>query len=87
MAAEEPTSAEQPAPAEAEATSTTEAPALPGFYTDPNFVLGDSSATWRFGKPPDYSKTRRLFAESKYFMIICCPWSRICSTFLSPRGG
>jgi hypothetical protein len=48
-----------------ETAPATEAPALPDFYTDPNSVLGDSSASWRYGKPPDYSNTRKVYAESK----------------------
>jgi hypothetical protein len=39
--------------------------ALPSYMTDPNAVLNDSTATWRFGKTPDYSKTRKVFAETK----------------------
>ncbi|KAE9992795.1 hypothetical protein EG327_007719 [Venturia inaequalis] len=65
MATEDSLPIDPPAPTEKETASTAEAPALPGFYTDPNFVLGNSSAAWRYGKPPDYSKTRRLFAETK----------------------
>lgn len=72
---------------ETEIASTAEAPVLPGIYTDPNFVLGDTSATWRYGRPPDYSKTRRLFAESKSFMILCRPRCKIRSTSLCPRRG
>lgn len=41
------------------------APALPDFYTDPNAVLKDDDAVWRYGKKPDYSKTRAFYAESK----------------------
>lgn len=51
---------------QAESTTSTEAPALPDFYTDANAVLGDSSASWRYGRPPDYSKTRKFFAESEF---------------------
>jgi hypothetical protein len=43
------------------------APALPDFYTDPNAVLADTKATWRHGKPPDYSATRKYFEESEYW--------------------
>lgn len=41
------------------------APALPDFYTDPNAVIKDTSSLWRFGKPPDYSRTRKVYAECK----------------------
>lgn len=42
------------------------APTLPDYVTDPNAVLKDVDAKWRFGRAPDYSKTRRVFAESEY---------------------
>jgi hypothetical protein len=41
------------------------APTLPDFYTDPNAVLKDEKAMWRFGKRPDYAKTRKVYAESE----------------------
>lgn len=75
MATEQPTSAEEIPSAEsipsAEEISPTAAPALPNFYTDPDSVLKDLSVSWRYGKPPDYSKTRRLFAESKSPLCFC----------------
>ncbi|KIW09321.1 hypothetical protein, variant 1 [Verruconis gallopava] len=40
-------------------------PALPDFYTDPNAVLNDDSSIWRFGKKPDYTKTRKVYEETK----------------------
>jgi hypothetical protein len=40
-------------------------PSLPDYMTNPNAVLKDSTATWRYGTPPDYSNTRRVFAETK----------------------
>lgn len=45
---------------EAQATS-----GLPDWVTDPNAVLGDN-ATWRYGRAPDYSQTRKMFEESEY---------------------
>ncbi|ETS83304.1 hypothetical protein PFICI_05180 [Pestalotiopsis fici W106-1] len=42
-----------------------EAPVLPDYMTDQNAVLGDSQAAWRFGKPPDYTNTRKVFTETK----------------------
>jgi hypothetical protein len=44
------------------------APALPDYVTDPDAVLKDQ-ANWRYGRAPDYSKTRKVFAESKYIDI------------------
>jgi hypothetical protein len=40
------------------------APALPDYLTDPDSVLKDTDVTWRYGRAPDYSKTRKVFAES-----------------------
>ncbi|KAL8720706.1 MAG: hypothetical protein Q9225_002472 [Loekoesia sp. 1 TL-2023] len=40
------------------------APSLPDFLTDPNAVLKDS-AEWRYGKAPDYSNTRAVWAQTK----------------------
>lgn len=42
------------------------AAALPDYLTNPDAVLGDSEAKWRYGRAPDYSKTRKMFAESEY---------------------
>ncbi|KAI0410825.1 hypothetical protein F5X98DRAFT_79512 [Xylaria grammica] len=39
--------------------------AIPDYMTDPNAVLKDVDAEWRYGRPPDYSKTRKYFAETK----------------------
>jgi hypothetical protein len=41
------------------------APALPDYLTNPDAVLGDNDAKWRYGRAPDYSKTRKVFSESK----------------------
>ncbi|KAK6085798.1 Pathogen-related protein [Seiridium cupressi] len=49
----------------AKAPSAAAASALPDYMTDPNAVLRDVDATWRYGKPPDYSNTRRVFSETK----------------------
>lgn len=40
-------------------------PGLPDYLASPNAVLGDTEAQWRYGKPPDYSKTRAVWAQSK----------------------
>lgn len=39
---------------------------LPDYMTDPNAVLRDVDAQWRYGQPPDYSKTRKVFEQSKW---------------------
>jgi len=41
------------------------AAALPDYLTNPNAVLGDKDAKWRYGRAPDYSKTRKMFVESE----------------------
>lgn len=38
---------------------------IPDYMTDPNAVLKDVNARWRYGRAPDYSKTRAVFAQSK----------------------
>jgi hypothetical protein len=43
------------------------APALPDYLTDPDATLKDADAKWRYGRAPDYSKTRKVFEESKHF--------------------
>jgi hypothetical protein len=41
------------------------APALPDYVLDEDAVLKDTDVKWRHGRAPDYSKTRKVFAESK----------------------
>lgn len=43
----------------------TDASALPDYLLDPNAVLKDGSANWRYGQAPDYSKTRKVYDETK----------------------
>jgi len=38
---------------------------LPDYLLDSNAVLKDTSAKWRYGRAPDYSKTREVFNETK----------------------
>ena len=40
-------------------------PALPDYVTNPDAVLNDTNVNWRYGRAPDYSKTRQVFAESR----------------------
>ncbi|KAH2019194.1 hypothetical protein KXV43_003905 [Aspergillus fumigatus] len=42
-----------------------DADALPDYVLDPNAVLNDKAAAWRHGAPPDYSKTRAFYEETK----------------------
>lgn len=51
------------------------APGLPDYLTDPDAVLKDHDANWRYGRAPDYSKTRKVFAESeKIYSGPCSPY-------------
>ena len=46
--------------------SATPASALPDYVLDPNAVMKDSEATWRYKKAPNYTKTRAFYGESEY---------------------
>lgn len=37
------------------------AAALPDYLTSPNSVFADDGVQWRYGKAPDYSKTRAVW--------------------------
>lgn len=37
----------------------------PDYLLSPNAVLGDKIESWRYGKAPDYTKTRKVFEEGK----------------------
>lgn len=43
--------------------------ALPDYLTDPDAVLKDKEVKWRYGRAPDYSKTRKVFSESECHRI------------------
>ena len=61
-----------------------EAPGLPDYLLDPNAVLQDSSANWRYGRAPDYSNTRKVYNESTFFNA---PWKvAVVRVFCSPRS-
>ncbi|KAH8674519.1 hypothetical protein BGZ60DRAFT_404175 [Tricladium varicosporioides] len=51
------------------ATADTQPPAepvgLPDYLLDPDATLKDASANWRYGRAPDYTKTRKVFNETK----------------------
>ena len=54
---------ESPAPA------TEPAATLPDYVTNPNAVLNDVKSNWRYGRPPDYSKTRAVYEQSKWIRL------------------
>lgn len=39
---------------------------LPDYVLDPNAVLGDTDAAWRYGRPPSYKKTREYYEQSTF---------------------
>lgn len=41
------------------------APAVPDYLASPNAVFDDKDAQWRYGHPPDYSKTRAVWEQSE----------------------
>lgn len=38
---------------------------LPDYVLDPNAVLGDTNAAWRYGRPPSYKKTREYYEQTR----------------------
>jgi len=51
------------------------APAVPDYLASPNAVFGDEGVQWRYGKAPDYSKTRKVWEEGKPFPPTSRAWS------------
>lgn len=49
-----------------EQTSEPAAPALPDFLLSPNAVFNDQGVKWRYGRAPDYSKTRKVWEEGEH---------------------
>lgn len=47
-------------------TEPAPAPAVPDYLASPNAVFGDEGVKWRYGRAPDYSKTRKVWEESKH---------------------
>lgn len=56
------------------------AAAIPDYLADPDAVLKDTNSKWRYGRAPDYSKTRKVYAECE-----CSPISLFFIHALSPR--
>jgi hypothetical protein len=52
--------------APAESTVAEPSPAVPDYLASPNAVFADKDVVWRYGKPPDYSKTRKVWEEGMY---------------------
>jgi len=53
---------------------------MPDYALDPNAVLKDVDAAWRYGNAPDYSKTRKYFDDSKCASALTSPGFRICNS-------
>ena len=49
---------------------------LPDYVLDPNAVMKDDSAKWRYGRAPDYTKTRKMWSESEYSGIPALQFGR-----------
>lgn len=47
----------------------TEVLGLPDYVLDPNACLKDKVGSWRYGRAPDYTKTRQVWAQSTFFPI------------------
>lgn len=40
-----------------------ETPKIPDYLASPNAVFSDKDVQWRYGRAPDYTKTRKVWAE------------------------
>jgi hypothetical protein len=60
-----------------------EAPVLPDYMLDPNAVLGDNSAEWRYGRAPDYSNTRKVYEQSMYIYFQLVLLETFCFSVMS----
>lgn len=45
-------------------TPPADATGLPDYLLDPSAVMKDVDAKWRYNQPPDYTNTRRFWAQS-----------------------
>lgn len=41
---------------------------MPDYLASPNAVFGDEGVQWRYGRAPDYSKTRKVWEEGEQFV-------------------
>jgi hypothetical protein len=48
-----------------EPQKTDSTPAIPDYLADPNAVFSDEGVQWRYGRAPDYTKTRKVWAEGE----------------------
>jgi hypothetical protein len=61
------------------------APSIPDYLADPDAVLKDTHSKWRYGRAPDYSKTRKVYADCEYspISLFLIHASLPCTTHLS----
>jgi hypothetical protein len=52
------------ASADVEAPPADPTAGLPDYLLDPNAVMKDLDAKWRYNQPPDYTNTRKVYAQS-----------------------
>lgn len=45
--------------------------ALPDYVTTPNAVFDDKGVQWRYGRAPDYTKTRKVWREGESLPGVC----------------
>ncbi len=55
-------------------------PALPDYLASPNAVFADEDVQWRYGRAPDYSKTRKVWEEGTLRVHIPKPRGSHCAT-------
>lgn len=54
--------------ADVEAPPAEAAASIPDYLASPNAVLADKDTQWRYGRAPDYTKTRKVFEESMFIL-------------------
>jgi len=65
------------ASADAQTAPADSNPGLPDYLCDPNAVLKDRDAKWRYGRAPDYSNTRKVYEESGFRSFLHpCPFRK-----------
>ena len=57
------------ASADVEAPPADPTAGLPDYLLDPNAVMKDLDAKWRYKQPPDYTNTRKVYAQSTLSLI------------------
>jgi hypothetical protein len=72
--------------ASADTQEPAETSALPDYVLDADAVLKDANVTWRYGKAPDYSRTRQMWAESKHDSFKLKPSLRLQMPHLHTRS-